>query len=167
MSEVDLWLLAGLGLAFLFARRQPRAIPWLAGLALSYAVSTVYWRSGLPYAAFIGGICDAIVALAIYFGGKEKWETGLRWLLLVSVSVNLYYLASQYGVVTPIAHNAYATALELINWLALVLIGGSGLLQPAEGANAPAATRGTAGRLSRVARFVHGPRTHPSFLEAR
>lgn len=137
MSGVDTALALGLCFALAFSMGNKRAWGWLLASALSYVVSTAYWRSGQPYAPFIAGMCDALICLAVYFFAKLRWELWVWRLFQVSVGVNFYYLAAQYGIFPYLSHNAYSTMLEIINWLALMFIGGTGALQVAGATDAP------------------------------
>ena len=165
MTEVDIWLLGGLCLALIAVRGQKRPTGWLLAIAAAYVASTLYWRSGAPYGAFVGGMCDMLISLAAYLWGKERWETKwVRWLFLFSATINLYHLAGLYGI-TPasLPHNAYAAMLEAVNWLALAFIGGVGLLQPVGGSNASATPGGFRGSLRAIAVALHRPRAEPPF----
>ncbi len=165
MTGVDVSLLIGLCIALAAVRGQKRPTGWLLAIAVAYVASTLYWRSGAPYGAFVGGMCDMLISLAAYLWGKERWETKwVRWLFLFSATINLYQLASIYGI-TPasLPHNAYAAMLEAINWLSLGFIGGVGLLQPVGGSDASASTGGVRGSLRAIAVALHRPRTEPPF----
>lgn len=129
MSFVDVSLLSGAILAALLAWRTPRGVLWIVAGALSYTVSVIYWRSGLPYAEGIAGLCDAAVCIAIYFFGRERWEMLIWRLFQTSVAINFLYLAGNIGVFYGVPHDAYSAMLEAINWLALILIAGNGLAQ--------------------------------------
>ena len=129
MSGADLSLSIGLLVALAFSVGNRRAWAWLLAAAGSYIVSTVYWRTGLPYAPFVAGLCDATVCVAVYFFGKLRWEMWMWRLFQVSVLVNILYLAGALGLVRSIGHEEYSVMLEAINWLALLWIGGTGAAQ--------------------------------------
>lgn len=150
MSGVDKALLVGLVVALVASYGHKRAWGWLLAVGLSYAVSTLYWRSGMAYPSFIAGLCDALICLGVYFFGRQKWEMWVWRLFQVSVGINLLYLAGNLRVIPPIAHNDYSVILETINWIALAFIGGTGLVQTI-GAHDARATGGLVGRIRRIA----------------
>ena len=130
MSDIDLALLIGAIIASVISYRvNPRGILWIALAAYSFVVSTIYWRSGLPYPEGVAGACDALVCLGVYFYGREMWEMAIWRLFQTSVAVNFLYLAGHLGIFVSIDHTVYSSMLEAINWLILLLIGGMGLLQ--------------------------------------
>lgn len=136
MSDADVALLIGLLVALVVSYRSNRAWGWLLAAAASYTSSTIYWRSGLPGAPLVGGLCDAAVCLAIYFYGQFKWEMWLWRLFQLSVAVNLVYLAGMAGMIASLSHNDFAAILEAINWIALIFIGGTAIFQMTGAPNA-------------------------------
>jgi len=167
MTEVDAWLLAGLLLALGASFGNWRAWSWLGAAAVSYATSTMYWRTGLPHPAFIGGIMDALICLGIYFFGRFRWEMWVWRLFQFSLLVNLIYLGATFGGTGSQLHNAYAVTLEAVNWLALFWIGGNGLAQAIGAANADPAVHSPGGGLRRLVRALYRQRAHPPFYKAR
>lgn len=172
MTGTDFALALGLCVALSLSMGQGRVWGWLLAAAASYTVSTLYWRSGLPYGAFVAGLSDAMICLAVYFVAKRRWEMWVWRLFQVSVGVNLFYLAQQYGIPYrlglrwSLSHNDYSIILEIINWVALLFLGGTGVLQPVGGSNASGAVAGIAGRIRRLALPLFGPRAHPPFHKA-
>lgn len=172
MTGTDTALALGLCFALAFSMGHPRIWAWLLAAAASYTVSSLYWRAGLPYAPFIAGMCDALIVLAVYFLGKERWEMWVWRIFQVSVGVNLFYLAQQYGIPYrlglrwSLSHNDYSIILEVINWVALLFLGGTGVAQPVGGSHASGAVAGIASRLRRLALPLFGPRAHPPFHKA-
>lgn len=161
----DALLLAGLIVALALSVGNLRAWGWLAAIAASYAVSAIWWRSGLPAPAFIGGVLDALICLAIYFWGKLRWEMVVWRLFQFSVLVNLITLAGDYGLVTSLPHNAHSVTMEAINWLALAWIGGTGAAQ-----NVGAAHVHGHRLISRLRGFVaalYRERTQPPFTHVK
>lgn len=129
MSGVDMSLLVGLIVALAMSVGNFRAWGWLLIVAASYAIATVYWRTGLPYGAFVAGMCDTMICLAVYFFGKAKWEMWIWRLFQVSVAVNFAYLGGTLHVWPIFNHEVYSIILEAINWIALLWIGGHGAVQ--------------------------------------
>lgn len=172
MTGTDISLALGLCFALAFSIGQGRVWGWLLAAAASYTVSVLYWRSGLPYAPFIAGMCDAVICLLVYFLAKLDWEMKVWRLFQFSCGVNLYFLAQQYGIPArlgvpwSLSHNDYSIILEAINWAALIFLGGTGAFQTAGGQNASAAAFGIAGRIRRLVLPLFGPRAHPPFHKA-
>ncbi len=164
MTEVDTVLAIGLCFALAFSVGNKRAWGWLLASATSYVVSTAYWRSGLPYGPFIAGMCDAVVCLGVYFFAALRWEMIVYRLFQVSVGVNFLYLGITLGVIpSRVDHATYAIALEIINWLALLLIGGSGALQVAGAADVPAAVHRPWYSAHRLVHALYRSRKAPAF----
>lgn len=166
MTEVDTWLLGGFLLALGVSFGNWRAWAWLGASAASYVLSTVWWRSGLPYPSFIGGMADALICLGVYFVGKYRWEMWGWRLFQVSVLVNIVYLGGTLGAWASLPHNAYAVMLEAVNWLALLWIGGNGAVQAIGAAHADPAAHSLVGRLRGIVRHLYRERTQPAFHKA-
>jgi hypothetical protein len=167
MTGVDTSLLIGLCVALAVSVGNKRAWGWLLAGAASYTASVLYWRSGLPYAPFIAGMCDALICLAIYFWAKTRWEMMVWRLFQASVLVNIVYLGGTLNAWPSPSHNAYSIILELINWAALLWIGGNGAYQPV-GASTDAlpTAGGPLRRLHRALSALHKPRATPAFTKA-
>lgn len=166
MTGVDLSLLAGLIVALAVSLGDRRAWGWLLAAAASYVVSVVYWRSGLPYGAFIAGMCDALVCLAVYLRGKHKWEMGVWRLFQFSVLVNIVYLGGELHAWPSLGHNAYSIMLEAINWAALLWIGGNGAFQPVGESDARSSAGGFVRGIRRALVSLHRERKIPPFHRA-
>lgn len=163
MSGVDEALLIGLIVTSITVRNDGRALSWLGAGAMIYIVSVAYWRTGMPYAPFIAGLCDAAVCLLIYLFGRLKWETALWGLFWVSSAVNMYYTGVEMGIFPSLSHNAYSVILETINWIALAWIGGNGALQMLGVTNDEVPIRGPWRRLVSFAVALHSERTRKPF----
>lgn len=142
------------------AWRTPRGVFWVACLAASFIVSVAYlhapkpWGVWLPPQPGIAMLCDAAVVVAIYAYGREKWETvGLRWLLMLSVTLNFVQTAAHIVGFPPIIEqDTYGILLEGINYLALAVIMVTGILDRANGRTwVPRFARGPVGLLGRLA----------------
>lgn len=129
MSPANWSLLIGALVAIALSWRQPRAFLWIVLAACDYAASVTYWRAGLPYAEGFAGLCDALVCLSIYFIARERWELGVYRLFQISVAVNTLFLAGNLGIFYRIDIDAYSILLEALNWLTILLIGGTGVAQ--------------------------------------
>lgn len=166
MTGVDVSLLIGLMLALAVSVGNLRAWKWLLAAAASYVVSVVYWRSGLPYAAFIGGMCDAAICLTVYFLAKFRWEMWVWRLFQFSVLVNIVYLGGELQAWPSLSHNAYSIILEAINWAALLWIGGNGAIQAIGATDAFPSAGGSLRRLRRALSPLYRDRKAPAFTKA-
>lgn len=124
-------------IAGLMAGKTPRAWLWIAAMAASFAVSVTYLYLPGPWWLPQPGIammCDAVVFLAVREMGRDRWEIyGLGTLLMISVTLSLMQTAARIAGFPPqLPSEVYAIALEIINYLALILIGGVGLLDRIE-----------------------------------
>lgn len=121
----------------------------------------------LPPSLIAGG-CDALVCVAIMMFGQEQWERPwLFRLMLTSVAVNLVYSSGLILGYPPVPdQNTLGIILEIINYLALLLIGGTGLVDRAVAwhgsARAPGAFRGLL-RACRAA--LRAPTRHHAFWQ--
>jgi hypothetical protein len=105
---------------------QPRVLIWLAIAAFNFVATYVYFDFApwwMPH-AFVTGVADALVVILLSIFGTHVWERLVRYCymlsILCSMSFLLGWLPDQY---------AYGTALEICNWLALLVMGGHGLLR--------------------------------------
>ncbi len=124
MNEFQLALaIAAVGTVILSSNIK-RAGLWVIMAGISFIASTVYEAYNFPHPPFFTALCDASVCLMIYFIATRKWEMWIYRIFQCSVLVSLCYLM---GVIGP--HYAYIVALELLNWGALFVIGGTAVLQ--------------------------------------
>ncbi len=138
MSWYHLALLVAAGVAWFAARKTPRAGLWVVTLASSFVISVSYlymYKPGWPFVwwpphAGIATLCDAGVVALIFRFGMERWEAvGLRTIMMASVTVNLVQTSAYtLGFPPMMEAKTYAILLEAINYLALALIGGVGIL---------------------------------------
>lgn len=166
MTGVDTSLLIGLCVALAVSVGDKRAWGWLLAGAASYTVSVLYWRSGLPYAPFVAGMCDALICLAVYFKAKYRWEMMVWRIFQASVLVNIIYLGGTLSAWPSLSHNAYSIILELINWAALLWIGGNGAFQPVGESDASFTAARPLRSLRRALSTLHEPRATPAFHKA-
>lgn len=135
MTGVDFSLLIGLLVALWLSAQSRRAAWWLLAAAGSYVLSTVSWRLQWPMAEVITALGDAAVCLCVYFWARYRWEMWVWRLCQISVAISTIYLASRIGITSRIDHDLYATALEAVNWILLISIGGSAALQRLRGSD--------------------------------
>ncbi len=146
-----------------FAWKTPRAAFWVLCLTVSFIVSVAYLYLPKPYVpnmwwpphAGIATLCDAAVVAAVFRWGREKWETvGLRTIIMASVTVNLIQTSAYtLGFPPMLPADAHAIILEFINYLALLLIGGVGLVDRINGR--AAFSRRTRADLATLGNFIH------------
>ena len=110
----------------LLVSNDRRALIWIGVAAANFIACTLYQDSGLtipPYPLFVG-LMDATVCLALYIWGHLRWEMLLFRLFQLSVLISILRLSRIID-----TNYVYVTALELVNWLALAVIGGAQLLR--------------------------------------
>ncbi|MUO85561.1 hypothetical protein [Agrobacterium vitis] len=136
ISIFQAYLIVGALVCALFSMHMPRAWIWICAGVASFALSTWWARSGFEFPPAFTLLCDATVSLSIYFFGRERWEDRLADIFRLSVFVSLVYLTGPitvFGLTIEFSHYAYVTLLELINWLALILIGGTAVMDRVNG----------------------------------
>lgn len=143
MSPFEMALLAGLIIVAAISWGNPRAWVWLGVGAADYVVTSVYYAYGLPSHPFFTLLIDALVCFALIVQWDYRWEAILCWIFGVSVSIDLARLF------VLIDSHAYATGLELVNWAALLVIGGPRLIELAN------ARMDSAGYRNRYLRRAH------------
>jgi hypothetical protein len=126
MSFFEALLFAGLVVVTLLSWRCPRALAWLAAGTANYVITSAYFAYGLPAHPFFTLLIDALVCFALIVKWEYRWEAALCWIFGVSVSIDLARLSLL------IDGHAYATGLELVNWAALLTIGGPRLIELAD-----------------------------------
>lgn len=149
-------LIMALATAFV-ARGLPRAWLWITVGAISFVVSATWWRLNLPYHPAATLICDAFVCLTVYSLAREEFEIWLFNLFRLSVLISLLKL---FGVVQE--NWVYAAALECVNFAALLLLGGTGIL--AGNANGGHTFGSWFGNLRRVGLSLRAARRAPPWF---
>jgi hypothetical protein len=165
MTQVEGIMLIGYAVGALVGFGQWRAKLWLACGAGVFIASSVYWRLGGPHPELFAGGLDAAVCLAVYFFGRHRWEMWVWRLFQVMLLLNMIRLAGSVEIFHNIDHTAYAVLLEVVNWLVIILIGGTAGLQRIGYDNGGAADpwRGIRG----VVHSLCAKRRTPPFTEAR
>lgn len=152
-------LLAGAVIATVLAWNVPRAVLWIALGALSFITSSWWHDAGLPYGAAFGGATNFAICLALYAWAQQRWELRVwncyHLMLLIDILYLMGFIRSHYD---------FAVALEIANWLALLVIGAAGIAERAGHGMAfrPLGHSG-AGFFSRA---LFAPRKAPPFWEA-
>lgn len=129
MTTIEGTMLVGYTVGALVAFGQWRAMIWLAVGAVVFIASSLYWRAGLPHPELFAGCLDAAVCLGIYFGGRQRWEMWVWRLFQVMLLLNIMRLAGTLGIFHNVDHIAYAIMLEAMNWLVIIVAGGTAGLQ--------------------------------------
>lgn len=123
MSVVDGIYLAVFGAVAIISWGNARALLWLCSLALAYFLSSAYWRAGGAHPELVAGLCDAALCAAIYVIGMKIWELRLALTSLAMLGVNTAYLAHNLLGGSLVSHEVYAVTLEMLNALAMAIIG--------------------------------------------
>lgn len=122
MSSWEALLLAVAALAALLNFARPRALLWIAAGIVNYILTSAYYSTGLPLHPFIAAVADATICLLIYRYGREEWELPLFTVFQGSVLVSFGKLVGLFDAF------AYSLLLELVNWAALFIVIGTGLM---------------------------------------
>lgn len=170
--QVQDWVLLGLGIgAALLSLGDRRALGWLLVAAVNYTTTTIWWRTGGPSPLVLSAAADAATALAIYSLGRQKWETLLRYTFATMLAVNVYAFAEASGHWPAewhkLPHNAHQYTIEILNVLALALIGFTGLTKLIGALDVGGTVRGVAGAAGRCAAALHSARREAPFWAVR
>ena len=155
-------LVVGALTAAALAWRVPRAPIWILAGAASFVASVAWHKANLPYPAVFGAFTNLAVCFALYAYAKLKWEMRVWNCFHLMIVIDLLYLSgwiySRYD---------YALALELANWLALLIIGTAGIAERAGYGPAWAfARRASPGWAGAVHRRLYAERNDPPFWQA-
>lgn len=165
MDAYEFALLVGAVAAAAASWGSWRRVAWIVVGTVNFAVTTTYARhlSVLPPALFTG-LFDAATVALIYTLARYRWEMALAAVFQVMVLTSLVYL-------TPVLDDRYiyVVALEVLNWLALVVVAGTRMMEIADDRLAANGWGGLVGppvhRLSLLARAERKHKTGPfSFL---
>lgn len=148
MDQWEAALLIGAVLTAVVSISDHRALLWIALGAADFALTTTYARHAAPWmpAAFVTGIADASVTFLIIAIARTRWERALGYIFQGMVLVSFVRLAGLLE-----SHFAYVVTLELANWAALFVIGGTAIVRRVDALLARSA-RG--GRLARSFRAL-------------
>lgn len=124
MSMIDTIYLLVVGAVILVSLGNRRGIFWVTALAASYFLSGAYWRSGGGHGELVAGLTDGTVILLIVLFGVYIWELWVGLILLTAMATNIIYLISTLTGAGFLDHAIYSVVLELLNALALIMIGG-------------------------------------------
>lgn len=135
MSWYHVAQLASFVIAAVIAWNTPRAPMWVGLLAMSYVISVLYVHLSpggayWPPSQLVGLLLDGVVLIAIREFHKEQWEWyGLGTILGFIVTADvIQLLAVLTGFPPPFSKENFGILLECLNYLALAVIGGVGLM---------------------------------------
>jgi hypothetical protein len=129
MSVFQLALCVGAVVAALLAWKVERSWLWIAAGVASFVASTAWARYDLPLPPLFTALCDASVCLLIYGLARQRFELILFQLFQASVLVSIVFLSLQFLSPGAAHHAVYVSILEAINWAALALISGTGIIK--------------------------------------
>lgn len=175
--------------------KTQRAWLWIGALVLSFGASVFYLRLyehlesmnllaiffpeyfGRPIVpletewlppSIIAAVCDVLVCIALHMFGREAWET--KWLyrlMLGSVAVNILYATGVILGFPPIPdQDTLGIILEIINYLALLLIGFTGITDLLKAYHGHSGIGAALARFLETGRaYLHRPARRKTFWE--
>ena len=169
-ADVDIFQIAlaiGALVAAALNYNQPRALIWIAVGALDFVLTAFYQLHAIPQLPhpFVTCLVDGTVVALISIFGRLTWEIWVRRCFMLSMLMSILFLAHQ-GITT---RYVYVTMLEVCNWLALLTIGGTGIMRLIDAGvdnslSGLALSRYRCGALHRVRAFLDAPRRKATFL---
>ena len=123
MNVFQIALLVGVAVTALISWRLPNALLWILVAGADAVACDVYYAYDGARPAVFTLCVDCLVCLAIHWLAKERYEIWLFRVMQLSVFVSVLRII---GVLE--WSYIYATTLELINWLALLLISSTAIL---------------------------------------
>lgn len=137
MDKYQTTLLIGACIVALLNYSQPRVLLWVLAGALDFLYTGWYQFHQfacvyVPYFQetaclsypFMTGVTDATVAGVITTCGLYRWERWVGYVFIGSVGISAAYL---FGAIT--TNFDYVKWLEIANWLALLFMGGVGIVR--------------------------------------
>lgn len=108
---------------------QPRALLWIALGAANFVLTDLYFYYAIPWLphAFVTGVADAFLVILLATFGVHRWERFVRYAFALSVLLSMAYLLGWIP-----DRTSYAIGLEGCNWLALLVMFGTGVLRLAD-----------------------------------
>jgi hypothetical protein len=104
------------------AHDDRRALLWIAAGALNFFATALYQAHPFPQIphAFVTVVADGILVGLLSRYGRYRWEAWVRRAFMLSMLFSILYLSHAIG-----TRYVYVTSLEVCNWLALLIIGGT------------------------------------------
>lgn len=109
----------------------PRAVLWVGGGAIGYAVSASWHNAGLPYATQFGAATNLVICYLFWIWAEQRWELRLWNFFHLMLVIDMIYI---FGFMTD--KFLFAASLEIVNLAALIFIGSVGILERAGGHSA-------------------------------
>lgn len=123
MLEWYHWTLIGMAAsAAILAWNVPRALLWLGLGAASYVTSAMWHNAGLPFATHYGAATNVVIFLLLFKYAQTWWEMKFWPCITLMLLIDLLYVT---GVIK--TQEAFGIALEVVNAIAILLIGATGL----------------------------------------
>lgn len=155
-------LVVGAVITLVIAWEVPRAALWIALGGLSFVASSLWHDAGFPYGAAFGAATNFVVWLFIFSWARQQWEMRVINCFQAMIATDIVYFGLQLYSTHP-SHYAFATLLELWNWLALVVIASTAIMEPTYG-RLPVLRNGRWFRVFEPVLFAE--RQHPAFWKA-
>lgn len=151
-------LLLGLALvATGLSYNLPRAWLWIGLGALSFITSSWWHYAALPHATAFGATTNLIICFLMYIYARQRWEMRVWNCFHLMIVIDLLYM---WGWID--SHYLFTVGLEIANWLALIIIGGTGLLSMVAANGIPDRTRHS-GWVYRLHHALHKKRSDTPF----
>lgn len=122
-------LLIGAVFVAILNYNEKRALLWIAVGALNFTLTALYQDHALLWLPhpFVTGVADATTVILLATCGIYKWERFVRYAFMVSILVSIAFLLGWIP-----DRTSYVIGLEGCNWLALLVMGGSGIARLAD-----------------------------------
>lgn len=146
---------------------QKRVLIWIAAGAVDFVLTDAYFYiapPALPH-PFVTGVADATLVILIATFGATLWERLVRYCFMASIFVSISFL---WGWIPD--ETNYAKWLEICNYAALLIMGGTGILRLADdwlGWPVGQVPRTFAGRNLRLARNLFDKARPPTGVIAK
>jgi len=124
MTVIDTIYLLIAGAVVLLSITNRRGILWVAAFAVAYFASGIYWRLGGGVPELVAGLYDAAIVVLVLVLARQLWELWVGAAAFLCLAVNFIYLINNLSGISIINHEVYSIALELLNLIALLTIGG-------------------------------------------
>lgn len=118
-------LLIGAVVAALLAWDR-RATLWIFLGVVSGVSSAIWHDSGMPYGAAFGAATNMAICTAIYLNWQWRWELQIAKCFMTMILIDAIWL---WGLIP--SHFWFAVSLEIVNWIALLIIGATGIAERA------------------------------------
>lgn len=158
LDQYQIALLIGATFTTMVSWHLPRARWWTLAGFLSFFLSTAYARYGLPHSPAFTLACDAAVCLFVYSLANEEWHLRIFDIFRLSVLITLLHM---FGIIG--THYLWVVSLELLNWLAMLLIVGTGIATGMADGNSPIGS--WIGNLRRLGVSLRTPRKAPRWFD--